>query len=437
MQQDMTTIMLPGTSTNAVYYGNMDYTNNLTANNNVNHYNEAQGSEESNDIVSQGASQQSKKGSKASNVLPFWGNERTMNLNTLLLTNIKNSPYFKVNLYSLKTYHEVIDEIWNQVKHMEPWEKGSRRVSGQTGMCGSVRGVGAGGIVSTPFCILYKLYTLRLTRKQLMGLIKHKDSPFIRALGFMYIRYTQPPSSFWEWLSPYLDDSEEFDAKAGGGQKMTIGQMCRHLLVKLEWFSTLFPRIPVPIQKEIETKLNEYDNGNWGDGGNNYEDNETYEGGGEEMVEEGPKYYDNDNSKPARSYEEDDDYNSRDRKIKYKSERKMNHRYRSRSRSREDSSRKSFDETRGRSRAYQRDSPSDRVKERSYDRVRDRSLDKYRLKSPKRSPDRSQVRSRDRSRDRSFDRSRDRSNDRRKRHRSHRSPNDKKRSREHKHKRRH
>ena len=96
-------------------------------------------------------------------------------------------------------------------------------MSGQTGMCGSVRGVGAGGIVSTPFCILYKLYTLRLTRKQLMGLIKHKDSPFIRALGFMYIRYTQPPSSFWEWLSPYLDDNEEFEAKAGGGQKMTIG----------------------------------------------------------------------------------------------------------------------------------------------------------------------------------------------------------------------
>lgn len=51
-----------------------------------------------------------------------------------------------------------------------------------------VRGVGAGGIVSTAFCILYKLYTLRLTRKQVVGLLNHADSPYIRGLGFMYIR---------------------------------------------------------------------------------------------------------------------------------------------------------------------------------------------------------------------------------------------------------
>lgn len=51
-----------------------------------------------------------------------------------------------------------------------------------------VRGVGAGGIVSTAFCLLYKLFTLKLTRKQVTGLITHCDSPYIRALGFMYIR---------------------------------------------------------------------------------------------------------------------------------------------------------------------------------------------------------------------------------------------------------
>lgn len=126
-------------------------------------------------------------------------------------------------------------------------------------MCGSVRGVGAGGIVSTPFCILYKLYTLRLTRKQVVGLLKHKDSPYIRALGFLYVRYTQPPENLWDWFSPYFEDDEVFDPKAGGGHKMTIGELVRHLLTKLEWFSTLFPRIPVPVQKDIEMKLADYD----------------------------------------------------------------------------------------------------------------------------------------------------------------------------------
>ena len=40
-----------------------------------------------------------------------------------------------------QTYHEVVDEIYYKVTHLEPWEKGSRKTSGQTGMCGGVRGV--------------------------------------------------------------------------------------------------------------------------------------------------------------------------------------------------------------------------------------------------------------------------------------------------------
>lgn len=192
---------------------------------------------------------------KKGNVLPLWGNEKTMNLNNLILTNILSSPYFKVNLYKLKTYHEVVDEIYYNVQHLEPWEKGSRKTSGQTGMCGGVRGVGAGGIVSTAFCILYKLFTLKLTRKQLNGLMNHCDSPYIRALGFMYIRFTQPPADLVDWYEPYLDDEEELDVKAGGGQTLRMGDMLRHFLTKLEWFATLFPRIPVPIQKEIERRL--------------------------------------------------------------------------------------------------------------------------------------------------------------------------------------
>ncbi|KAJ4936791.1 hypothetical protein JOQ06_001377 [Pogonophryne albipinna] len=198
---------------------------------------------------------------KHGNVLPLWGNEKTMNLNPMILTNVLSSPYFKVQLYELKTYHEVVDEIYFKVNHAEPWEKGSRKTAGQTGMCGGVRGVGTGGIVSTAYCLLYKLFTLKLTRKQLMGLITHSDSPYIRALGFMYIRYTQPPADLVDWYDGFLDDEEmpivqqELDVKAGGGCVMTVGEMLRSFLTKLEWFSTLFPRIPVPVQKSIDVKM--------------------------------------------------------------------------------------------------------------------------------------------------------------------------------------
>ena len=192
------------------------------------------------------------------NVLPIYGNEKTMNLNPLVLTNIQASPYFKIDLYELKTYYQVRDEIYNIVTHLEPWEKGSRNTAGQRGMCGGVRGVGAGGIVSSAYCLLYKLFTLKLTRKQVHGLCTHTDSPYIRGLGLLYIRYTQPPATFWECFEEYLDDEEEIDPKAGGGNSMTIGEMAENFLVNLDWYGTLFPRIPVPIQKDIETKLKQH-----------------------------------------------------------------------------------------------------------------------------------------------------------------------------------
>ena len=42
--------------------------------------------------------------------------------------------------------------------------------------------------------------------------------------------------------------SQEIDVKAGGGKTMTIGEMLRSFLTKLEWFDTRFPRIPVNVQ---------------------------------------------------------------------------------------------------------------------------------------------------------------------------------------------
>ncbi|XP_018673739.2 pre-mRNA splicing factor SR-like 1 isoform X2 [Musa acuminata AAA Group] len=88
-------------------------------------------------------------------------------LEKVLSMNILSSDYFK-ELYRLKTYHEVIDEIYNQVDHVEPW------------MTGNCRGP------STAFCLLYKFFTMKLTVKQMHGLLKHPDSPYIRAIQRHY-----------------------------------------------------------------------------------------------------------------------------------------------------------------------------------------------------------------------------------------------------------
>jgi len=59
--------------------------------------------------------------------VPVHGNERTMNLNHLILANITESAYFRSDLVQLKSYEDMMDEIYYRVQHLEPWEKGSRK----------------------------------------------------------------------------------------------------------------------------------------------------------------------------------------------------------------------------------------------------------------------------------------------------------------------
>ncbi|KAH1061864.1 hypothetical protein GYH30_005055 [Glycine max] len=174
-------------------------------------------------------------------------------LEKVLCMNILSSDYFK-ELYRLKTYHEVIDEIYNQVDHVEPW------------MTGNCRGP------STAFCLLYKFFTMKLTVKQMHGLLKHLDSPYIRAVGFLYLRYCADPKTLWNWFEPYVKDDEEF-SPGSNGRMTTMGVYVRDLLlgqlsilkfgrfgVKIHqvlhyYFDTLFPRIPVPVLRQVVSNL--------------------------------------------------------------------------------------------------------------------------------------------------------------------------------------
>ena len=52
---------------------------------------------------------------KQKNTLPLYGNKETMNINPMILSNIQGSAYFKEDLYKMKTFHEVIDEIFYKV----------------------------------------------------------------------------------------------------------------------------------------------------------------------------------------------------------------------------------------------------------------------------------------------------------------------------------
>ncbi|KAI9494127.1 PRP38 family-domain-containing protein [Zychaea mexicana] len=258
---------------------------------------------------------------KAANKLETWGNETTMNLNAILYQNILASPYFK-SLYEKKTFHEIVDEIYNEVYNLSPFIKGTAP--------------------STAFCCLYKFWTLRLTVKQIENLIDHPDSPYIRAVGFLYLRYVCAPAQYWDWFQYYLDDDTEIDMSGGPRpQKSTIGKLCRMLLTEQKFQGTMLPRIPVPIARDLTKKLGEYDQEA------RHHRNDRYNDDAEEEEDDRRSYRHRDRSRSPRDRRDFDDdrrrRRGRDRSRddgdddRYRS--RGNSRYRSRSRDRKRSSR--------------------------------------------------------------------------------------------------
>ena len=63
---------------------------------------------------------------------------------------------------------------------------------------------------------------MQLTRNQMRTMLNHKDSPYIRCLGFLYLRYTTPPADLFNWYEMYLDDPEVFSPGADKSNEVYV-----------------------------------------------------------------------------------------------------------------------------------------------------------------------------------------------------------------------
>eukprot|EP00955_Chlamydomonas_euryale_P036190 350372-Chlamydomonas_euryale.AAC.3 len=104
-----------------------------------------------------------------------YGNTTTFNVENVLRQNILSSQYFERRCQSLVTWEQVVDEIYETVDHVEPW------------MSGNARGP------SSAFCLLHRLFQLKLDANQIKGTLDHRDSPYIRAVRSLD---TLPPHAF-------------------------------------------------------------------------------------------------------------------------------------------------------------------------------------------------------------------------------------------------
>jgi len=174
----------------------------------------------------------------------------------MLIENIRSHDYFK-GLAELRTFEQVIDQIYYDVTYVTPWKPGTHKTQRASGMCSGLRGVSNAGIPSTCYMLLFKLYTLQITKAQIERLLSHSDSSFIRAIGLLYLRHCCDPKQLFEWYSAYLDDTETFDEVGDGSGTTTVGQFCRKLLTEQEFHDTMLPRLPVPIARDIQKKLDD------------------------------------------------------------------------------------------------------------------------------------------------------------------------------------
>lgn len=167
--------------------------------------------------------------------LPVHGNTRTYNLNNLLAQNIMASEYF-ISTCRLTTFEEIVDEIYERCEHCAPWATGTSRIP------------------SSAFCLLMRLFVMRVTTRQMQTLLDHPDSPYIRAIGMLYLRYTCPPTELWKWMELYLDDEEQF-TPSPDASAMSFGEFTIKLIKEMPYFGTQLPRIPVLIERKMKVQL--------------------------------------------------------------------------------------------------------------------------------------------------------------------------------------
>jgi len=155
----------------------------------------------------------------------------------VLRQNILNSEYYR-RISKEGDFMLLVDEIYEQVDHAEPW------------MCGNARGASSG------FCLLFRLAEMCLTDKQITHLVTHGDSPFIRVIGFLYIRYVVDGKELGKYLEKYYGDAEVF-TPSPGGKEVTMGTFVRDLVLDQHYFETIFPRIPEVARRQLVARIKE------------------------------------------------------------------------------------------------------------------------------------------------------------------------------------
>lgn len=199
--------------------------------------------------------------------------QTSQNLNPLIYSNITSCQYFKELLSNKHIFGEVCLEISENANSLEPWTHGQI------------------GVPSTVFCCLYRLMLMKLNTLQLkfllncgeltqemmtpmtyfllgLGTIRPQSSIFLKATGYLYLRYLANPIDLLSWFEKDLGNVNKYqlfgknhkykENMFDNSNEVEFGEYLDKLLRDNEYFNTRLPKLPYLVEKEIVNRLNDF-----------------------------------------------------------------------------------------------------------------------------------------------------------------------------------
>eukprot|EP01064_Diplonema_japonicum_P032520 TRINITY_DN6132_c0_g1_i3.p1 TRINITY_DN6132_c0_g1~~TRINITY_DN6132_c0_g1_i3.p1 ORF type:complete len:372 (+),score=84.89 TRINITY_DN6132_c0_g1_i3:130-1245(+) len=188
--------------------------------------------------------------------------DTSMGLEPKLLTNILEDYYFK-ELVKFTTFEELCEEAKKEATHVNAWggmrgdyKRADNMVIGRRrSECNEHENRSP----MKMWCILYRMYQIRLTSDQLKTLLKETSKICLRCMGILYVRFTQPPEDMVDWIQGNLRDTESVVQVCPQGLRTgtstTLSKLAKNVLLEMNYLDTRFPRIPVKKLQDIRKKL--------------------------------------------------------------------------------------------------------------------------------------------------------------------------------------
>eukprot|EP01065_Artemidia_motanka_P008657 TRINITY_DN14360_c0_g1_i1.p1 TRINITY_DN14360_c0_g1~~TRINITY_DN14360_c0_g1_i1.p1 ORF type:complete len:308 (+),score=49.43 TRINITY_DN14360_c0_g1_i1:90-1013(+) len=205
---------------------------------------------------------------------PLWDgfSTATMNMETALNQRLTESQYFR-ELSAKTTVGDVLEAIghWDFPRDMAAWVA-QEHDAGQPGQAqarnrhtstvmvqGGIKGrdtpVHHGLRPSYMWCMLHRLIELRPTAHELREMLSKHSRAHVRCLAVLFVRLTQPPSEFLDWLQGPLEDTESTVLVAGS--KVTVHEFTKSVVQEQRALGTIFVRVPEKVLRQFRKHLGE------------------------------------------------------------------------------------------------------------------------------------------------------------------------------------